>query len=406
MAVPEIDSGYVIDPALKKLGWDTKLQEESATGDLFSDNMGIYNDDVKTVPDAVVMKVTADNGVASKTLGMLNRLSGAGLQGDADLRGEEDVQATREVTIYANEWFNGLPTEKYGLSKVGQDPYAIYPKANSQLSLWAKEMKGKKIRQALCEFRDSAQTDAAGATTYGLGLASRQHPNLIIGASTTAATAQVTYDSTPGDYDEAIGLARAAVTPSVLTIAILNKLEQLVAADMEIEPVSINGKPMWIVLVPSRQKANLRAPGTGTLFELLKDGDVRGENNRAIRNVLGMYGQLLLVEDMRAPTVTFAGGTGTWTQTYGYKGAGQADGRAAAAAGVMDVAMVLGKGALMDFVVEPIHFETEVQRYGRRIGIGAFQTSGVTRADYDVLATPTDTSIRNQSSAVLFLKTI
>lgn len=404
MAVPDIDDGLTLSAALTKQAWDLTLQQESATGDIFSDNSGIYDDEVKAVPNAVVMKVKSETGTTKKTLGMLSRLSGAGLQGDADLRGNEDVQATREITIYGNEWFNGLPTEAYGLKKVNQEPYAIYPKANAQLGLWAKETTGLKFRQALCEFRDASQTDAAGATTYGLGLASRQHPNLIVGASTLATTGLATYDSTAADYAENIGDKIAAVTTSALSINILNKLEQIVAADCEIEPVSINGKDMWIVLVPSRQKAALRTPGTGTLFETLKDADVRGENNRAIKNVLGAYGNLLLVEDMRAPVVTITGSNGSWGQTYSYKGAGQSDARAAAGATVLDVAMILGKGALMDYEVEAIHFETEVQKYGRKIGIGAFCTRGMTRSDFDVLSAPTDSTIRNQSSALLLLK--
>jgi hypothetical protein len=76
----------------------------------------------------------------------------------------------------------------------------------------------------------------------------------------------------------------------------------------------------------------------------------------------------------------------------------------AAASTRLDVAIVLGKGAVIDYEVEPLHFERENQNYGRKIGLGAFTTQGYTRSDFDVLASPTDTSIRNQSSALILCK--
>lgn len=399
MSVPDIAAGMSISTALQKLSWDVKLQDESSTQDIFSDNAGIYDDETKQVPDAVMMTVKSETGNKTKMLAMLNRLDDAGQQGaGGELRGNEEPQVTRELRIYANEVYHGVPTEAYGLTKVGQDPYAIYGKAQPQLSLWNREKKGKMIRQALCERVDSAQSDTV-ATYFGLEQQARQHPNIYA----PGCTGTPTYDATPGDYDEIIGDYLTAGTCKMATVAALNKIEELAATEWEIEPITINGKPTWILVLPTRQKAALRTPGTGTLIELLKDGDVRGENNKALRGVFGRYGSLLLMEDPRNPIMDLGGSNSSWTQTYSYKGMGQADGRTltAAAGTKFDVGFVLGKAAVIDFEVEAEHIEREVQKYGRKVGIGTFMTRGYTRPDWELaVGTPADTA-RNQSSAVV-----
>lgn len=402
MAVPEVDSPMAISTALKNLSWDKKLQQESSTQDIFSDNMGIYDDGVKQVPDAVMMKVKSETGTASKTIGMLNRLSEEGKQGaGGELRGNEEAQATRELTVYANEIYHGVPIEAYGLTKVGVDPYKIYEQAQPQLSLWLKEKKGKMIRQALCERIDSAQSDTV-ATYFGLELTARQHPNILVTATVPASPV---YDATPGDYDELIGDVIAAAECKMLNVANLNKIEEMAATDWEIEPITVNGKPAWVLTVSSRQKNALRTAGSGTLIELLKDADVRGENNKALTGVFARYGSLYIMEDPRAPQMNIGGSNSSWTQTYQYKGQGQTDGRSGASVAAVnfDVGFVLGKGALVEFEVEANHIEREVQKYNRKIGIGTFGTFGYTRPDFElVVGTPADTA-RNQSSAVVLM---
>jgi hypothetical protein len=397
MAYADVAAALTIADSLKQQTWNAKLQEESATGDIFSQNSGIYNDDIKQVPDAIVMKVKGST--VKNTIGMLSRLSGVAQQGVGELRGNEEVQATREMELYANEWFHGVPTAKYGLQKVKQDPYKVYAMAQPQLSMWGKETRGMKIRQALVQRIDGSQSasltpDAGNGGSTGLALATRINPNFAFGGNSP-----IVYDSTAADYQTAIVAGISAAT--VLNKAALDKIEELAASNFELEQVTVDGRLCWVLTVPTRQKTLLRTAGTGTYLELLKDGDVRGSNNRAIANVLGRYGSLVLVEDMRYPIMTNT----TGTLSFAYKGAGQADDRnLAAAATRFDLAFLLGKGAVADYEVEALHFEDEVQNYNRNWGIGAFTTQGYTRCDFDNLSSPTDTSIRNQSSAVIALK--
>jgi len=392
MAYAAVATPYATPDSLKQKLWDNTLADESATGDLFSENSGIYDDKVKTIPDSVVMKVSGE--ATSKTLGMLNRLSGAGQQGAAgELRGNEEAQTTRDLEIFANEWFHGVPTDKYGLGKVKQNPYAIYKMAQPQLSLWAKETRGLRMRQALIQRIDKPQFDTV--VNKGLELPTVIHPNFAF-----AGNDPIAFSETAATYQTAIVAGIPAATK--LDIAALNKIEELAATRFELEQVTVNGNLCWVLTIPSRQKAFLRAPGVGTYIELLKDGDVRGENNRAISNVLGKYGNLVLVEDARFPIMTNT----TGTLSFQYKGAGRSDDRTLAAAATrLDLGMLLGKGSLIDYEVESLHFEDEVQNYNRNWGLGAFTTQGYTRADYVATSSASpQTSRRNQSSAIIAFK--
>lgn len=389
MASPNVEPGYTASAALTQKGWDNKLLAESATGDVFSQNSGIYNENTKQVPDSIVMHVKGKE--KSRSLPMLNRLSGAGQIGNKDLRGAEEVQATRDLTLYANEWFHGVPIEQYGLKKISQDPYKVYSQAQPQLSTWASEIRGKKIREALCEMVDGGQ--AASTASGGLNLDTVINPNFLVGG----ASAPVTFDEDQSTYSTAIQSSVSGSTTAKLSVGILNQILEYASTVWQIEPVVIGGKARYIVTVPTRQKTALITPGSNTFFEMLKDADVRGSNNRAISHVLGEYQNLLLVEDMRAPVVTISSNV----VTFAYKGAGSADGRNLAGhATRFDVLGVFGKGSIIDYEVEALHFEEEVQNYNRNWGIGAFTTQGYTRADYTGTG-----GRRNQSSAIVTLKT-
>ena len=396
MASPNVDPGYSATAALTKIAWDTKLKEESSTGDIFSFSKGIFTESAKQVPDAVVMTIKGEVGETARTFAMLNRLSGAGLIGAAaDLRGSEEIQTTREIKVFANEWFTGVPVESYGLKNVKQNPYGVYKMAQPQLSLWTKEMVGQKIRQALAEYADASLTTAA----VGLGVTAAINPNVLVAGTAIP----VAYSAIPATYVSAIEADLDADTAGQLTVDVLNKIEALAASVWEIDPLTIMGKEMWVLTVPTNQKAVLRTPAALSYFETLKDADVRGASNRALSGVLGSYGMLLLVEDQRAPKLLHAV---AGTLTFSYKGPGQSDARPDAGVTVADVGFLLGKGAVVEYEIETQHFENEVQNYGRNKGIGTFQTTGYTRLDYaNHSGTPVsgDTDIRCQSSAMILM---
>lgn len=112
-----------------------------------------------------------------------------------------------------------------------------------------------------------------------------------------------------------------------------------------------NGRSVWLVIVGPYTAANMKAnTATGGIMQVMRDADVRGPNNQAIRGVLGQVGQLVFVEAeaffgfsagkaFNETEVEIAGlrqydGT-KWSGETGYSGA------------QYERCLVLGEGALM-----------------------------------------------------------
>lgn len=58
-----------------------------------------------------------------------------------------------------------------------------------------------------------------------------------------------------------------------------------------------NGRSVWLVIVGPYTAANMKSNTTDSgIMKLMRDADVRGPNNQAIRGVLGQIGQLVFVE--------------------------------------------------------------------------------------------------------------
>jgi hypothetical protein len=71
---------------------------------------------------------------------------------------------------------------------------------------------------------------------------------------------------------------------------------------------------------------------------------------------------------------------------------------------VADVGILLGASAVFEYVIERLHWEKEVQNYGKVVGLGAFRTNGYNRCDWDVTAGTNADTRKNYSSALVFYK--
>ena len=374
---------------------DLKLRDEVLMNDPFEAlSMVVNTDETKTLPESIVAKVTASTGNYSKTITTLKALSGSGVQGRTQQAGNEDVQSMRSLTVYANNYSNAINVETYGIDAKEMDAYSIREKVRPQLARWGKETNGKLKREAICERFSGNLTVAPTSLTQGL------NANIMY----AGVAAPVAYSATPATYvTNVVNLKPATpVAANRLSQDNLDQLIQTIQLERNIESIDMGGKSRWVLMVPSRQKRYILQPGTSNFYETLKDGDVRGMNNRLLKHVIGEYGPLLMIEDPRSPMVTVSGGV-----SFAYKGAGDTDGRSFTAGNtVFDVAMLLGKGALFEYTMEEVHYEDESQDYDKNKGIGAFCTKGWRIGEYDLPSgSQTDTSVLAKSSMLLFCGT-
>jgi hypothetical protein len=151
-----------------------------------------------------------------------------------------------------------------------------------------------------------------------------------------------------------------------------------------IDPIIVGGEQKYPTLIPARQAVFLKNANVGGSF-----GAIWTQYNRMNKvamhwpNYLGDFGNLILIEDPRAPTLLLGGTSAPFTLTAGYLYPGRNDQRSASV-NARDVGWVLGKGALVDWVAETLHWETEnALTYNKFRGRGGFGTYGVQQTQYD-----------------------
>lgn len=380
---------------LQQRFWDSKLRMEAVLADPFQMFEGSYNDQKKAIPNGIKMHVNL-KGKRSAVIGLLKRLSGAGVTGRDTLIGNEVDQDTRELIVYANELRHAVNAEMYGIDANEKSPYKLLEAIQPSLSFWLAEMKGKYIREAIVEKYSVNLTVAPISATKAI------NENVLV--KNVALASQPAYGASAAAFLENIGdaLTAAGVTSAAQwDVTFLSRIQYWATVVKKIQPLD-NGR--FVVMVPSRQAAFLKDPqNTESLFGVHREASmVELAKKWSVDQYLGSYGMLDMFEDPRNPVADLGGSNGSWTVAFKYKGAGDDDDRTSTSGVVFDVGMILGKGAVIETEYEPPHFEDEVQDYNMIKGIGIATGFGFQRTVFFNDATSeTRASTINQYSGIL-----
>jgi hypothetical protein len=374
--------------------WDTKLRNEARVNDIFGfapEDGGIVRTGAKTLPDnSFIAKKVAEDGKSTITMSLIRDLTGSGQTGSGAkaLVGKSEQMLTKQFVAHADELAHAVPHEAFGKAAFERKPYDFYTAAVQGLGLWNRKQRGVRIRQSLSEGKDLILT---GSTNQNGLTSAANYPHSNIFVMGVAAASQPAFSATIGTYAGNVYAAAAAIADP--TLDRLDVLSEYLSVVRPVKGVRMNGsKEMWIVTVPTRAMTILR----GILRTLIAQTD----NIKAL-GVTGAieYGNLILVEDTRAPRVTIVDDT-SFTHSY----YGVTDARAATGAGVSDVGYVLGAGAVLEYELEKLHFQNEIQQFDRVKEIGTFVTCGFNRMDWDDdLGTIADAR-KNYSSAQILWK--
>ena len=398
---------YRVSDALRQQAWDNTLREQSLVRDIFVALTGTYIDEPRIMPADVIFDVqnSVTVGANSVTVGLLMNLSGAGTYGNTSLLGREEDQVVKNVQLYSNEVKHGVPTEQFGYYAWLKRPYNVVGMVQPQLSRWHMEERGFLIRTSLCELYSKNLTATPVALTQGI--------NSSVYFAGVADSAQPAYSATLATYVGNISTVAAAITTTPtatnqLNINVLNSVASYAATTKQIEGINLNGETVYVMTIPSTQAIFMRDPQTtangGALANVAQRSDTRGRDvNQAYVGFLFNWGPLMLIEDPRAPRVKITAGPAA--VVFSYYEPGNTDNRAVPSSNVWDVSFLLGRAALGLFTMEQLHFEDEDQDYGRIKSIGAFANYGYNLMQYNDSTpdTPSDTTLRNQGSMLVFL---
>lgn len=399
---------FVAPSQLKKQGYNAKLAYESLMPDFYTDFKGVRDIDTpQTITNGIMVEVrmTDKKGPYSDRMPLLKALSGSNGVGRARARGTEEDQVVVWMDVFANSHHKTVGTLGYGVDAREQGWLALADSVRPQLAKYMQEKRGRYVREALCQVYSSNLTVAPSSKTQGI------NPNIAFidnTATTVKGLRPATYHPTLATYTTNIQSAVTALSATAsdkrLTLQALQNVERWLIDQKLIEPVEVNGGKKYVFSISGRQKTNLMdVTSTSSLFTLLKEADVRGKGNRALKNECYAWSSLLLVVDPRHPVVTVSDGV----VTFSYADAGKVDSRNLTGASTrFDVCIVHGDMAVVNFITEGVHYETDEDDYGRNIGIGSFTTEGFIMTHYDDANAKTATSIVQQYSALIMAGTL
>ena len=165
-------------------------------------------------------------------------------------------------------------------------------------------------------------------------------------------------------------------------------MEEYARQGLLIDPIMMDGQWSYAVLVPSRVKAWMLNPNrTGSLGEFFKSvTNYVSPERPAIPFEFGRLGSLILIENMRAPTLTIGGTAGGYTMEFGFVLPGNIDDRNNSAWAntsgstnyVHDIVIGLGANALLEYLMDPLNTRLkETTEYEQIVGRAGYLGEGI-----------------------------
>jgi len=374
----------VLTQQLQTIGWSKILRKLTLQEDIFTVLGENYSVPKKTLPNGIYYTVDSLKDTShTHRLPMIMPLSGAARYGNVQTQpGFEENLQTQFVTIYKNDYSHAVVNQLFGIDAQDKRFYNLIQQELPLLGTYFKELKGLFIRQALLQRFGENLTLQPPTSTL---IANEWTPNFYVKNCPDAQ--QPAFNANNVTYTNRIGTAMVTAGTGInatCDFQYLSALSHRAAYDNLIDPIMVGGEQKYIVLIPSRQAVFLKNANVGGSY-----GAIWTQYNRMNKtamewpNYLGDFGNLILIEDPRSPTLLLGGTNSPFTLTAGYLYPGRNDQRSTSV-NARDVGFLLGKGALIDWEAESLHWETEnALTYNKFRGRGGFGTCGVQQTQYD-----------------------
>ncbi len=278
-------TSYGVNNALAVKLWSKKLFHEA----LKQTTMGKY---IGTGSDAMIQMVTdTQKGPGDRiTVGLRMQLSGAGVQGDGTLEGNEEALATYSDNIYIDQLRHAVRSG--GKMSEQRIPFSVREEARMGLQDWWADRIDQSIVNQLCGVTTQADTRYTGnqATIAG----STGHA-LLAGAATTEASlsTSASYFFSTAQIDRLVANAQT-LTPMI-------------------RPLNVGGEKKYLMFIHPFQAYQLRtsAATAGSWADIQKAAIQGGKSSHIYDNALGEWNDTIIVQNARIPSITTSQGAGT-----------------------------------------------------------------------------------------------
>lgn len=294
----------VNNPLAVKL-WAKKLNVEALKATWISKFMSEGTDGV--IQHKTDMEKSAGDRL---TIGLRMQMTGAGIQGDGTLEGNEEALITFSDNLLINQLRHA--TRSAGKMSEQRVPFSVRNEGMAGLRDWLADRYDASFFNQVCG--STLQTD----TRY------------------TGNNATIAPDAAHLMIAGSVGLAEASLSATTTAYLSLSDIDRAVTAaksfgvygdyttSVPMRPVMVGGEQKYILFMHPYQTNKLRTnTATGQWLDIQKAAMTGGQvsNNPIYTGALGEYNGVVLHESARiAPTLAFAGGTNTLgTQSSYYR---------------------------------------------------------------------------------------
>jgi hypothetical protein len=382
-----------VDTALRLTGVEKKLQIEATLDDVYVD-VGedvVFTGKKVMIPDAVVMRLSADSASHKQVIPLASPLAGPGRGGvSEDQPGFERGAVLRFMEAYYNEYSQAMAGEEWGVNYNQVQVFDLYGQIQPMLSKWFKEDTGHQYRESSLE-TFAWPLAKAGTVDMSTGLTQVLNSNFYV--ANVADGSQPSWDSTEQTYINAIATACDAADGGTdgsyanIDLDYLIALDEYAQRTKRISPVTLGGKKSYLVVLPSKQYKKLVQVNDGQLGSVWQETSALSEEEQNFPGIAGRVMSLVIIEDQRSPTIVFDQYTAGAAMTIEYDEPGNDDNRNTSVYNsttnlAWDAGFLYGAPAIIDWERVAVHFETEKQNYGKDYGYGGFAERGIQLARY------------------------
>ena len=412
--------------AVQIQSWRTTMQKELILRSVWEQMSNIVTEtdevpnakDMNSVPDSVLIKCAGDfdRGSYQLTIPLVGKLNTKGRFGRQKAEGSEEVPQILYKAVHYNVERKAMSTEEMSVDGEQDKAYRIGSKGTPMLTNYMVELTDFNCHRALIEGAGWAltETEAWTGPSFSTPPQTRKFNPTVM---KRGGTAVATYDTTLATYEAAIQtyLDTLTTASNPMNLAGLDAL--IDEMTYRLLPLNWKGGVKYVLLLSRYQARELQDSTSSTSWSaLMRAADPReGEKeNRAISGILGVYRETLLIVNPRSPVWNTGGSANAhvgyvkpWSSGAFYNAADATVTRAAkttTGSGTCEIAIGLGQGAIGVSEIQKASFDENEEDYNFTKGLCVRRMVGHVRMDFDI-ASPTSTSIKNQTSLLYFTPT-
>lgn len=284
------------------------------------------------------------------------QLTGAGIQGDSTLEGNEEALTLYRDTVLIDQLRHAVRSG--GKMSEQRVPFSVREEARQGLQdWWADRIDAAIINQLT---GNTAQSD----TRYTGNNATTAPTH-----SDVAGATRIVYTDADDSTDASIS------TTGTMTLAVIDKAVVIAKTTTPlVRPLMVNGEPRYILFMHPYQVRDLRAAttvnGAWADFQkaLIQGGD---KNNPIFTGALGIYNGVILVENTRIPATASISGSATASGTA----------RRAVLCGAQSAVLAVGQ----DNSPEKMSWVEELFDYENQLGVSAGMIFGAKKTIFNSL---------------------